>query len=88
MGKVIAISPKAKPSTSKFSLEEGVARPKSVPSNGGAVFRGIIQNSLFVLPGLLAALIKTNVEAAFNALLTGAESVIVVALTTVCTVVP
>ena len=82
--------PNASPSTSKFALEEGVARPRVVPANGGAVFRGIIQNSLFVLLGLgaLAALIKTNVEAAFNAPLTGAESVIVVALTTEATVVP
>jgi len=75
LGTVNVRDPKDNPSTSKLALEGGVARPKAVPANGGAVFRGIIQNSLFTEPGLLD--MKTTVAAAFNGPVKAELSVIV-----------
>lgn len=54
---------KVNPATVKSLNEDGVLSPTAVPSKGGAVFRGITQNSLLSLAGSLP-LIKTIVRAA------------------------
>ena len=70
-----------------MALDGGVARPKAVPANGGAVFRGIIQNSLFTEPGLLDT--NTNVAAAFNgALMVELRVIVLVPVLTAVTVTP
>ena len=70
---------KVNPSTRKTLLAGGVLRPTSVPSKGGAVLRGITQNSLLSCPGSDPSM-KTIVRAFGIAAVRGALNVIVLPL--------